>query len=292
MSIEITEFTHPVHGKCISINNEIIKVDITIDKGPFIIYFGFINGKNLLYSNEGNHGHLGHHLWFNPKTIPESPSLEKSVVYTPSNNGVKFTQIIDNPINLKISIETLFAPETNDFMILHSVQNISKESKKISICASTLMNPNGILIVPQCNEDTELFPNRLLALWPYSRFDDKRFYLGNKYISFQHDSEIKNPFKFGTNNTSGWASYMLDNTVFIKRFVHNDDARYPDFGCSFESYSCDKYLSLNTNSAFYLAKPKEIIKHVENWSIFKNINNLKNCRKDKDIQDFFNNSIL
>lgn len=291
MSIEITEFIHSTHGKCVSINNEVIKVDITIDKGPFIIFFGFIDGKNLLYSEENNK-YLGHHLWFSPRTISEISSLEKSVVYTPLSNGVKFTQTIDNPINLKINIETLFAPETSDFMILHSVQNISKEPKKISICASTLMNPNGILIVPQCNENTELFPNRLLALWPYSKTDDNRFYLGNKYISFNHNSEIKEPFKFGTNNSLGWAAYILNDTAFIKRFVQNEDARYPNFGCSFESYSDEKYLSLDTNSAFYFTKPKEIIKHVENWSISKNIKPFKNYKKDEDIESFFEESLL
>lgn len=291
MSIEITEFTHPSHGKCVSINNEIIKVDITIDKGPFIVFFGFIDGKNLLYSEENNK-FLGHRLWFSPRNVSDPPFLEKSVVYTPLTNGVKFTQIVDNPINLKISIETLFAPETNDFMILHSVQNISKEPKKISICASTLMNPNGTLIVPQCDDNTDPFPNRLLALWPYSKTDDKRFYFGNKYISFDHNQKIKAPFKFGTNNASGWAAYILDDTAFIKRFVQNEDARYPNFGCSFESYSNEQYLSLDTNSAFYVTKPKEIVKHVENWSIFNNLKPFKNYKNDKDIESFFEESLL
>lgn len=287
MSISITEFNHSEYGKCLSISNEIIKVDITIDRGPFIIYFGFKDDKNLLYTeNKNRFEYLGHHLWFSPRTISEPISLEKSVVYTPLSNGVRFTQTLEEPFNVQINIETIFAPETSDFMILHSVQNLSKKPKKISINASTSMNPNGILIVPQCDENTKLFPNRLLALWPYSKTDDNRLFLGNKYITFSHDSKVEEPFKFGTNDESGWAAYVLENNIFIKRFVQSEDARYPNFGCSFESYSDENHISLDTNSAFYLTQPNEIIKHVENWSIFKGKSTLKNCKSDNYIDEF------
>ncbi len=290
MTISTIEFNHEKFGKCISISNDIIKVDITIDIGPFIIFFGFKDEENILYTLNNkyceDHSCLGHHLWFSPRTITEPISLNNPVVYTPLSNGVRFTQILEKPINVKIDIETLLSPESNNFIIVHNVQNISKESKKIAINTSTSMNPDGKLIVPQCNDDTGLFPNRLLALWPYSKINDTRFYLGDKYIIFNHDLKTNGPFKFGINDFSGWAAYLINDKIFIKNFIHSEDSRYPNFGCSFESYSDESHLTLDTNSAFYLTKPKDIIKHVENWSIFKDIPNLENHKNDNDIDNF------
>ncbi len=77
------------------------------------------------------------------------------------------------------------------------------------------------------------------------------------------------PVKIGLNDTSGWGAYVGKKYAVVKRFVHTPQAAYPDFGCSFEAEVTRDYAELTSLSPIYRMEPGEIIKHVENISIFE-----------------------
>jgi hypothetical protein len=133
------------------------------------------------------------------------------------------------------------------------------------------MAPGGKEIIPQTHQDTGLLPNRLMVLWPYTRLNDPRLYFGNKYIVLQQDPDIKEPLKFGTSNENGWAVYFNHNHLFIKNYIHNKNARYPDFGVSYETYTTDFMLEMETLSPLTVLEPDTCIEHFEDWGLFDNL---------------------
>ncbi|HCD10114.1 MAG TPA: hypothetical protein DEQ01_07245, partial [Thermoanaerobacter sp.] len=136
----------------------------------------------------------------------------------------------------------------------------------------TVLNTEGIEIIPQPNKDTDLLPNRQIILWPYSKMNDKRVYWGEKYIALKQDPNNKAPFKLGINNQEGWAAYARGGHLFVKRYYPQHDATYPDFGVSFETYTNDWMLEIETLSPFTKLQPGETVEHVEEWELYNNVN--------------------
>jgi hypothetical protein len=133
------------------------------------------------------------------------------------------------------------------------------------------MNTGGIEIVPQTRIDTGLMPNRSIALWPYTSLDDSRIDLGNKFIILRQDRSIRKPLKFGTTNDNGWAAYFNNDHLFIKKYSPVKNATYPDFGVSFETYTNDLMLEMETLSPLIELGPDESIDHLERWELFDQV---------------------
>lgn len=289
MSVEVKEITYKNYGKCVSINNGLIQTIITIDVGPRIISFGCVDGPNLLYNDldrkfiwknnelearfgEGSQFILygGHRLWTAPEKIPESYYPDNSpVVYTLLPEGVRFTPPLGKDSPLQLSFEIVMTGDTQDMMVVHCAQNISHDAQKFSLWGITSLQPGGQLLIPQNERASPSHaPNRTLSFWPYSNVHDTRFYGGNRYLTLKQDSQQKARFKFGMNNQSGWAAYLIDQYAFVKRFVYNHEGQYPDNGSSLEAFTYHELLELETLSPLYRLEPKEEVRHVENWSVF------------------------
>lgn len=293
LSIEIKEVQLKNYGKCLSMNNGKLNLLVTIDVGPRIIWFGPDGGPNLLYQDNADlyteqgeafdkvfgpgscyHLYGGHRLWLAPEQIPESyyPDNEP-VIYSLLPDGVRFTPPCQRPSEIQLSLEIMMAPQAQDVMILHAGQNCSDKKRQFALWGITAMAPGGTLYVPQNPEKDTLLANRAFAFWPYSHINDDRFYMGDRYITLQQNQvqgagKNSNRFKVGCNNFAGWCAYVNQGMVFTKRYVHNKDVRYTDFGCSFEAYVDDNLLEIETFSPLYHVEPQETIKHVENWSVF------------------------
>jgi hypothetical protein len=133
------------------------------------------------------------------------------------------------------------------------------------------MATGGMEIVPQTERDTGLLPNRLLVLWPYTKLNDPRITCGDKFIILKQNPDMKHPMKFGTSNENGWAAYFNHNHLFIKYYTHMENARYPDFGVSYETYTNDFMLEMETLSPLTLLEPDTYAEHNEKWELFDNV---------------------
>ena len=71
-------------------------------------------------------------------------------------------------------------------------------------------------------------------------------------------------------NENGWAMYVLDDTVFVKSYPHFLDKEYEDFGVSFETYTNEHILEIETLGAKSSPAPGETVLHTEKWSLYKN----------------------
>lgn len=290
MAVEVKEIDYENYGRCVQITNGLIDVVVTIECGPRMVRFGYVNEMNILYNDiDRNYKCLdesmaerygkdtafyyygGHRVWQSPERMPESyyPDNEP-VVYAILPEGVTFTPARQKHNDIQLSFEVMLSEEATDIMVIHSLKNCSKEKQTRSLSAITMVVGGGNEIIPQNQGNgSPCIPNRMIAAWPYTDLHDNRLTVTNKYITISHEPNRDDPLKIGTNNLQGWSAYCCNGYTIVKRFVHNMQAMYPDFGCSYETYLCKDYVEVETLSPLYNLEPGEAIRHVENISLFK-----------------------
>jgi hypothetical protein len=133
------------------------------------------------------------------------------------------------------------------------------------------MNQGGLEVVPQPTNDTGLLSNRVLSLWPYSDMTDDRIYWGKKYITMRQDTGIKSAFKFGINNDRGFAAYFVNGGMFVKKFNTDPKGCYPDSGVSYETYTNNVILEMESLSELSAITPGSTAFHKEEWTIEKDV---------------------
>jgi hypothetical protein len=277
--IEIRETDYKQHGKCVEVSNGSIDLAVTVAVGPRIIRFGFMGGDNMLCDDSplemetgGGKWILrgGHRLWHSPENFPRSYWPDNNPVkWSRVHNGIALSQDTEPWTQMKKEMEITMQPDSDSVRIVHRITNMGAWPVELSLWAVTAMARGGMEIIPQSISENGLLPNRTLALWPYSRMDDSRVHWGGRYITLEQRPEMERPFKAGISNEEGWAAYINHGSIFIKKYAHEKGAGYPDGGVSFETYTNDVLLEMETLSPIVKLGPGENAEHAEEWVIYR-----------------------
>ena len=284
----IKEINYENYGPCISMSNQTIEMIVTVEKGPRIVYLGFIGEENILFQDkEQKHFFLnneisqicgqtayhylygGHRFYLSPSHLPEAryPDNE-AVVYSMDDDGVLFQAPTQKTSGLQLSYKIMLGETGSDFMIVHTAANHSADTQRVALCTSTMVKPGGFAVLPQ-NQGNEFFvADRVYVYWPFTRLHDPRFDMHSDFMTVQQDASMDYPFKIGYNNMQGWISYVNGNTVLSKRYVNDAKAVYPDNDASSQVYCSKDFLELTVQSPLYRIEPEDTVKHVENFSLF------------------------
>jgi hypothetical protein len=79
------------------------------------------------------------------------------------------------------------------------------------------------------------------------------------------------PQKIGIANRSGWAAYLRNDTLFVKRTDWDDTAAYPDFGVNTETYTSGNFIELETLGPLRNVPAAAAAVHEERWFLFKGV---------------------
>ena len=284
MSTEIKQINLKNYGKCVLINNGSVKIIVCIDVGPRIIFWGYYNGKNMLYApyeileDDKNTGqkipadiffkHYGHEIMLEYESGKSAFLSSHATIYSILPEGVCFSWA-NAKLGVNVNLEIIIQNNTNSIMVVHSIENTKPESQNFSICSSTSVSPNGILLAPQNTKNKRNSPNRVLSLWKKTNINDPRLYIANEYIRFNNVENYELPaLKLGINNKNAWVTYSKDEFTFLKHYLHNSNAKYLNFDSSFIIDSKKDCLSLKVLSPVYNVKKNETAKMVEYWSVF------------------------
>ncbi len=286
MSIEIKQINLKYYGKCVSINNGTVKVIVSVDVGPKIIFWGYTNGENMLYIpynilEYDEHisqkippdiffKRYGHEIMLEYENSNPVVLSSGTTIYSILQDGVVFS--CSSPkLGISTNLEIIIQDSSNSIMIVHSIENINEKAQSFSICSSTFVTQDGTLIVPQNVEDLGNSPNRVLALWKKSNINDSRLYVTNEYLRFNNlSTDNLSVLKLGINNRQAWSTYTKDGITFLKHYLHNKKAKYLNFDSSFIIDSKKALLSLKVLSPIYNVQKNEIAKMAEYWSLFPN----------------------
>ena len=280
-------------GKCLLISNDTYSAAVTLDIGPRILRFHLNEHENLFkedinrnvfHTDEGKTWFLygGHRLWASPELSPRTYFPDNfPVEYRIEDKSIRFIQIPQTENGLQFEI--LLTPHEDALIVEHSIINIGESPQTLASWALSAMSQGGAEIVPVCSEKTGFLPNRILSLWDYTNLRDERVFFGKKYIVLRQDSNNRNPFKIGFNNTDGWAAYINHGQIMIKRFEPQTQFDYPDFGAGYETYTNHEFLEIETLSRLRTLEKGQAVTHTERWQI-KPFAGLLNLTDEEEIE--------
>lgn len=289
--VKIEEVNYGQWGRCVRLSNGSIELLATLDFGPRVIRFGFIDGTNMFcedvnvvssasgsdfdkHYGEGATWYIrgGHRLWTSPEGDPRSYYPDNDpVVYEKIENGVILTPPEQKWTQLQMQLKITMCPETDNVTVDHYITNTGAWTVEFAAWGLTVLAQNGIEIVPQPTKDTGLLGNRVLGLWPYTKMTDERVFWGDKYITLRQNPEIDRKFKLGINSEHGFAAYILDGNMFIKRFDVKEDGNYPDGGMSFETFTNSLMLEMESVGELTKLGSGEKLSLTEKWEMVKDV---------------------
>lgn len=286
-SITVRQIDYDMWGACVQVTNGTVELVATIDKGPRIIRYGFIGGANMFFEDKkdvissfgeafepvgGGKWHIygGHRLWTSPESIPRTTYPDNEpVAWRATEQGVVLTPPAERWNQLQKEIEIVLDTENGGVTVHHRVTNQGPWGAEFAPWALSVMAPGGTAIVPQATRDAGVLPNRAISLWSYTKMNDERVTWGERFIVLKQ-SDVRHPFKIGTNNEAGWAAYNLGDTLFVKTFPFQPEAKYPDNGVNFEIYTNEHILELESLGELKTVKPGETVSHTETWRLSGN----------------------
>lgn len=278
------------YGRVLSLSNGVVETCVTVDVGPRIIFYGFIDGQNIMCDNRNafepkcdkefqdffgtgkkweNLG--GHRIWTSPESYPETyyPDLTP-VKYEITENGAIFTPDAETENGVQKQLEIKLDPDDTNMQFTMRVTNISDKPLEFSIWGLTVSAQGGTLIIPMNDNDTVLLANRNMSIWPYTDLSDSRIHFGKRYVTLKQDPDIVDPLKLGFDLNNAQVYYCLNDDIFCKRYeTYHPTQKYPDNNCSFETYDCDIFLEIESLSPLKCVSPSETVSLTEHWSLFK-----------------------
>lgn len=266
-------------------SNGEVELVVTGDIGPRIIRYAFTGGPNIFKEFAKEVGKSGESTWQSRggHRIWVAPEVNSPVTYAadnfPVNIELKGDTIVATPplekeAGIQKQITVKLASSGTGVEVLHRITNKSLWTLDIAAWALTVMAPGGAGITglpPRGTHPEMLAPTNPMVIWAFTDLSDKRWQFTQKYIILRSDPKLARPQKIGTFNKDTFGAYYLGNQLFIKRYQADPARTYPDFGASYETFTNDEILELETLGPMTKLAPGESLSHVERWTLHKNV---------------------
>jgi hypothetical protein len=267
---------------CLQIKNRRISFWITLDVGPRVIGMEMDGGENLMvvlpdakipvngaadYTLRG-----GHRLWYAPEK-PETTYIadDQPVEWARIKNGLEVVQEIDLATGIQKSWKLILDEEEAEITIDHQLLNNGSDPFRLAPWAVTMLRPGGVGIIPLQRENSDphgLWPNRQLAIWPYTDLNSPSLVLGNEAVFVYADLE-DGALKIGAPNPRGWIAYSIDGYLYVKKAAYDQNAEYLDRRASSQIYTNPMVIELETLGPVIDLAPGEWTSHREIWMVYK-----------------------
>lgn len=281
--VNINKVIYFKQPNCYRLDNGTVEVIVTTDIGPRVICYRFVGGENILgelgpevivESDFGDY-HLwgGHRLWHAPEASPRSylPDDKPLAVELVGDDSVRLTQAVEPATHIEKEMLVKLDPDGTRVTITHTLTNRGLWPVELAPWAPTIMNGGGTTIIPNepyIPEADKVLPARPIVVWHYTDISDPRWTFGKKYIRLRTDGNLEAQLKMGVMNKQGWAAYLRERTLFLKRFPFLEDANYPDYGCNFETYTAGDFMEVESLGPLVKLDPDESTVHLEYWYLF------------------------
>ena len=279
------ETTRFLNLDCVRLKNESIELLVTQSVGPRIIRLSFLGGKNLLaelpdlaLDCPGKDDKLnlygGHRLWHAPQIeertyLPDNQPVEIKAI----EKGLVVIQPTEAETCIQKSLRITLPDNSPTVVVDHSFKNEGMWPIETAPWAITQLPKGGVAIMPQLTENvdaTEVWPNRSIALWPFTDINSSHIHWGNRFI-FVEANMHEGMLKFGLPNPDGWLAYHCDDTLFVKHAVYQQQAPYFDRGSSSQVYCDPSLIELETVAPKSTIAPGDTVTHRETWTLYSNI---------------------
>jgi hypothetical protein len=277
--VEIKELACNGWPHCIAICNEHIRLVVTTDVGPRIIHFGpadkdinmfqQIQGQQGLMGGEEWRNYGGHRLWTSPQLgFRPNQADNEPVPYELSGNSIILHCSQEKATLVQKEICITVDPDKPKVTVGHRIYNRGLWPIRFAPWALSVMHEGGVEILPiPQDRPPDYMPNYAICFWPWTKPNDHRFTLGEKYMILRHDKTDESWFKIGFRNTEGWSAYISDGYMFVKTYKPLP-GEYPDYGSTFETYMDNIFTEIETLGPLETVDPEMFLEHIEQWHLF------------------------
>jgi len=262
---------------CRWLGNDQVRLAVTTDRGPRVVFWGWHDGQNLFAELPGAamdtpNGTLhflgGHRLWYAPELLDRT--------YWPDNAPVKVTEIAEgvaftapaDGVGIVKTIALQVAARDPEVRVTHTLRNTGQETVPLAPWAISMCRTGGVALLPQPQEKSDpqgFWPNRSFSFWPYTDVTDARLMLGNQFTLVRATPGPNN--KVGYLNVHGWFAYWLDGTLFTTHFDPQLQGEHPDQNCNAEFYFAQDVIELETLAPLVQLAPGDQVSHAEVWRL-------------------------
>ncbi|HUJ22400.1 MAG TPA: hypothetical protein VLX58_12790 [Bryobacteraceae bacterium] len=267
------------------ISNGEVELVITSDIGPRIMRYAFSGGQNVFKEFPEGLGKSGepawqprggHRLWAAPEDAVRTYAPDNSPVQVSiANDVLEATEPPEALTGLEKRITVKMSPRGTGVEVLHRLRNTTNKTIELAPWALSMMAQGGTGVhgfPPRGTHPQVLAPTNPLVMWAFSDLTDKRWQFTKKYLILRQDpNNHGQPQKLGTFNPHTWSAYLLGTDLFIKRLEADPQRTYPDFGCSFETFTNADFLEQETLGPMTRLAPGESVNHIERWTLHKNV---------------------
>lgn len=268
---------------CIKLSNGTVDLIATTSVGPRILFYGPSGGENIFAHFPDNSKQTalgtwkpygGHRLWVWPEVFPAT--------YAPDNDPIKFDAEGELGLTLRQPVDAAGVEKKIRITLSSTGSHVRVEQTitshnlwpvEIAVWAISVVR-SGTSIVPRVPFQThdEYVPvTQPLALCAFTDLQDPRFTLGLKYILLRADPALANSQKFGLRNKQEWCAHLVGNMLFVKRFSHEENADYPDYGVNNECYVEGSFQELELLGPKSVVAPGESLTMAEDWDLFNDL---------------------
>ena len=152
-------------------------------------------------------------------------------------------------------------PTGTKVTVSHRITNHGLFPLEFAPWVLTMMAQGGMVVSgfpPRGTHPQNLEATNPLVMWAYTDLSDPRWKFTRKYLTLKQDPNNSNAQK-------------LNGEAFVKRAKADPTKTYTDFGCSFETFTNNDFLEIETLGPVTKVKPEQTVEQVEHWSLYKNV---------------------
>jgi hypothetical protein len=267
------------------VTNGAVELVVTGDVGPRVMRYGFAGGQNFFKEFAGQMGKTGeaawqprggHRVWIAPEHIVKSYAPDNAAVAIQvQGDAIVCTGPVEALTGMEKKITVRMSPAGSAVELIHEVRNAGTEPYHLAPWILTMFAQGGAGIhgfPPRGTHPEMLEPTNPLVMWAFTHLDDPRWRLSRKYLVLRQDPKNSNPQKLGTYNRHTWGAYLLNGELFVKRYeAVAAPSAYPDFGCTFETFTNADILELETLGPLTTLAPGASVSHTERWTAHRDV---------------------
>jgi len=273
------------------ISNGLIEARVVTDIGPRIIDLRAAGGDNVLQPREGIGGtgedkyvfRGGWRLWIAPERTETTYALDNTACEASliDDSTLRVTAPPQPAAGIRKQVDVRLIADAPRLRITARIKNVSDHALTYAAWSLPVLRPGGRAFVPlDVGAPTAFDAVRRLILWSYTKIADPRYHFSDQLVEIDQaavkaaapgqSGRRDDESKIGVDSVQGWAAYLVDGTLFLKRFPHQSGV-YPDGGAAIEVYSNHEFLELENLGPLTTIQPGEEIVLPEDWWLFTGV---------------------
>jgi hypothetical protein len=273
--------------------NGAIEARVVTAIGPRIVDLRTSGGENLFYVRDSEAGGRnepewtfrgGWRLWIAPERRETTYALDNAPCQAEVRDGptLRITGPPQPEAGIQKVVDLTLDPRRPLLRIVSRIRNVTSRPLEYAAWSLSVMRPGGRAFAPLDVGPLDAFDAiRRFLLWSYTETADPRYRFGDRLV--QVDQSVVRPVpagvtgrrddesKIGVDSRQGWAAYLLDGTLYLKRFPYDPTGHYPDGGATIEIYSSAEFLEVeNLSPLTTIAAGGELV-YPEDWWLFPDV---------------------